>query len=488
MGNHRGYCLKTGQRKMIESEAGWLMLPSDGFDQMGLSRRYTLRDSGSQYEGTVDITVNAKTHQLSNNVVVDEMTGLMWPIEESHSVGPSSNGTLHWDDRCVHLEGTISVDDFLIGELVTQAVTGATGIVRYADNVEDEIFVANVTGTFTASSNAVTGGDSGATIATVSAVTDPDSEDIWEYLYRANLAELGGFSDWRIPNIRELATIAMFDDFTKGDADPDTDYFPSGWPNRIWSSTTREATFEVGGKEVCFAWAMCFGPGAPGTFGSTNTFYHKPTSLYKTTLVRGPDLSKRRLCRTIKTGQVSSSLGAFPDDGVDQAGLDISLSVISGGQHAGTTDIVVQGTTEAMSNQVVLDKNTGLMWTRDATGTIGASGAVVFVEEAAGTVREDAWEFLAEANKMKLAGYDDWRLPNIFEAISVYAYGTNNLDADYFNHNGQGMWTTTRSANDATRTLIVAASGLGSGNGGVMNTATYKIRLVRGGVKDEDVY
>lgn len=61
-------------------------------------------------------------------------------------------------------------------------------------------------------------------------------DDIFQYAAAANVAELGGHSDWRIPNLFELALLRNME---VSSAQPDGTVFP-GWPaDNIWSSTTR---------------------------------------------------------------------------------------------------------------------------------------------------------------------------------------------------------------------------------------------------------
>lgn len=62
-------------------------------------------------------------------------------------------------------------------------------------------------------------------------------DDIFAYCDAANLAGLSGFSDWRVPNIRELESLV---DYEAASANPDATAFP-GFSNGspYWSSTTR---------------------------------------------------------------------------------------------------------------------------------------------------------------------------------------------------------------------------------------------------------
>jgi Protein of unknown function (DUF1566) len=66
--------------------------------------------------------------------------------------------------------------------------------------------------------------------------------------------------------------------------------------------------------------------------------------------------------RLLKTGQsVSYATG---DDGDLEKGIEKNYTVLSTGQYAGTSDIVINGKTHALSNNCVKDNRTGLMWAR----------------------------------------------------------------------------------------------------------------------------
>ena len=62
--------------------------------------------------------------------------------------------------------------------------------------------------------------------------------DIYQYCAAANAASLGGYSDWRVCNSKELDSIR---DVSSNDTAPDATAFPS-WPGGsggwIWTSTT----------------------------------------------------------------------------------------------------------------------------------------------------------------------------------------------------------------------------------------------------------
>lgn len=88
-----GKLLKTGQTTQYSGKE------DDGHFETGLAKDYTVLDEGD-YAGTKNITLNAKTHALSNNCVQDEVTGLMWIRDAPDAdIGPDNNGRLYWLDE-----------------------------------------------------------------------------------------------------------------------------------------------------------------------------------------------------------------------------------------------------------------------------------------------------------------------------------------------------------------------------------------------------
>ena len=148
----------------------------------------------------------------------------------------------------------------------------------------------------------------------------------------------------------------------------------------------------------------------------------------------------------------------------------------------------------------ITDLNTGLMWEqkiRDIDGGEGLHhvGRVFPWDSAAPTI----WDWLEEVNTENgtgLAGYNDWRIPNVKELQSIVDYGTFSPPVDVaFNHN-PGMLATcsvaecslTGVGNHWTSTTValntVMAWGVGFNAGGVFTDSKSDIlfvRAVRGG-------
>ena len=96
------------------------------------------------------------------------------------------------------------------------------------------------------------------------------ADDIFQYAAAANVAELGGYDDWRIPNDLELKNLCNME---APNALPDSTAFP-GWSaaTYYWSSTTRPSST---------SYAMCVGFYCGGVYPDTKA----PT--YFASLVRG---------------------------------------------------------------------------------------------------------------------------------------------------------------------------------------------------------
>ncbi|MBK9443999.1 MAG: DUF1566 domain-containing protein [Comamonadaceae bacterium] len=82
----------------------------------------------------------------------------------------------------------------------------------------------------------------------------------------ANAANYKGFSDWRVPNLKELESLAKLDIYTVGVPEIDTAAFPGTPADWFWSSTSY--TPDPGG-----AWSVYFGGGnTSGNYNASTSF------------------------------------------------------------------------------------------------------------------------------------------------------------------------------------------------------------------------
>lgn len=190
------------------------------------------------------------------------------------------------------------------------------------------------------------------------------------------------------------------------------------------------------------------------------------------------------------------------DDGYYRMGITQSYTAKTTGDYSGTTNITVNGKTEAKSNNCVLDNRTGLIWSKGPSTKIygsgsnehlhwddhvdvivhdGANGGYVagelltqavtgdtaqirYVDDTnnilgvinpstrpfgsfANTIssptggpdtiqtytegsKEDIWSYVVAANAAEFAGFSDWRIPTVFELMSIMYYSPTNGNAE----------------------------------------------------------
>lgn len=123
-------------------------------------------------------------------------------------------------------------------------------------------------------------------------------------------------------------------------------------------------------------------------------------------------------------------------------------------------------------DDIVIDRATGLMWAAD-DNEAGCNNAdpLVFVEACAYPLG------------ITFAGYNDWRLPNIFELFSIVDYSNYDptIDTNFFpNAISQDYWSSTAHPGDDNASCYVSFA-----NGIVrqrQKTHPTALRCVRGGV------
>jgi hypothetical protein len=82
---------------------------------------------------------------------------------------------------------------------------------------------------------------------------------------------------------------------------------------------------------------------------------------------------------------------------------------------------------EVISNDTVLDNNTGLTWLRNDSYKLGILGTGVMPY----TGQEyDIFAYCAAANAASLGGQTDWRIPNVFELLSLVDYAATSSRPD----------------------------------------------------------
>ncbi len=128
-----------------------------------------------------------------------------------------------------------------------------------------------------------------------------------------------------------------------------------------------------------------------------------------------------------KTGQTIVVTGSASNNGVKTIATgNVAAEIVTTealvDEAAGATVSIAKR--EAISNNCVLDMNTGRMWSRYVAAVMGTAGdgKMPWTGQL-----YDIFAYCAAANTAALGGYTDWRVPNIFELFSLSNFTTNAL-------------------------------------------------------------
>ncbi len=200
----------------------------------------------------------------------------------------------------------------------------------------------------------------------------------------------------------------------------------------------------------------------------------------------------RRAGMMITTGQLTAyhaagadGAGDLGDAGVTRKGLAKSYTILTTGRYSGTVAITLNGKTDTHSNNCVLDQNTGLMWSRYATASVGpaSDGKLPWTTTGAGATAEGIFAYAAACNVASLSGYADWRIPEDVELKGLCDMEASDASPDatafpswpvddYF-------WSSTTLPDDSTTGMVVHFYG-----GKVFigdKAAIYYVAVVRAG-------
>ncbi|MBL7205034.1 MAG: DUF1566 domain-containing protein [Desulfobacteraceae bacterium] len=138
-----------------------------------------------------------------------------------------------------------------VTELIWEVKRNKDGVKNYNDPYD-----ADNTYTWYDPNPDTNGGDAG---------TSGNGTDTKDFLEALNDAQLGGYSDWRLPTVKELAYMI---DYSIPWPEPkiNATYFPNTVPSRYWSSTS----LSYGAK---FAWYLAFGAGCRSDFYKYGDYY-----------------------------------------------------------------------------------------------------------------------------------------------------------------------------------------------------------------------
>ncbi|MBI9075634.1 MAG: DUF1566 domain-containing protein [Desulfatibacillum sp.] len=205
--------------------------------------------------------------------------------------------------------------------------------------------------------------------------------DAFDLVARMNKIQAYGYSDWRVPNRREL--FSLISHVRSNPALPQGHPFVntlSGW---YWTSTTLT-------RMAVEAWQVNLGSGRVST-----GMKHEMAMIWP---ARGGDKGEVRLAWTGQKLCYSLGGNLLP---CHECGQDGELR----------TGAPWPSPRFTQSGQAVLDLLTGLSWTHNANC---GPGLVVW---------EEAFEAVARLNTSRLDGHNDWRVPTIRELESITDMG-----------------------------------------------------------------
>ena len=132
-----------------------------------------------------------------------------------------------------------------------------------------------------------------------------------------------------------------------------------------------------------------------------------------------------------------------------------------------------------ISNNTVLDNNTGLIWLRYPSVKVGlnSNGKMPWTGQI-----YDIFAWCAACNSANVGGYNDWRIPNYFELLSLISISSIALDSTAFPVSPNYLWTSTTSRGNNSKAIYRDAYGDTQFFGySKTDGVTCQTMLVRGG-------
>ena len=237
-GKFTALLLKTGQKTTYRPVG----LDDDGALELGIAPDFTVLTTG-RYSGTVNITINGKTHATSNACVQNGGTGKMWHREVVQAdLGPAGDGKLFWEQYTLgpKIDITFTAATKIIHSVAGDFDTGAccvgrkitvSGAAQAGNN--QVITVTAITANNMTVNEAIVNEGAGASVSFASV-----DDLIWDLKDQVNAESLAGYTDWRIPNRLELISII---DHEQNNPALNATIFPSTPGGNFWTSTTYAA-------------------------------------------------------------------------------------------------------------------------------------------------------------------------------------------------------------------------------------------------------
>jgi len=368
--------------------------------------------AGVAWAAPVPDTGQMKCYDVAGNVITCPSPGqALHGQDANYSINPMSFTKLDGSGNALLDSATswVMVKDNVTG-LVWEMKTNKDGVKNYNDPHD-----ADNTYTWYDSNPDTNGGNAG------TPGTGTDTED---FIKALNDALYGGYSDWRMPTIKELAYIVNYS-IPYPVPTIDTGYFPNTAASRYWSSNTYA-------DYTSSAWGADFDSGGIDVYSKLDSNY----------------------VRAVRGGQSGGALGYSAIRPFDTMG-------------SGLSDDVSTATSAYADNGdgTVTDTSTGLMW-----------------QQQAGSSAQTWQQALAYCEGLNLGGHTDWRLPTIKELLSFVDHSRCKpaINTTYFpNAAASWCWSSTTYAGSTN-----GAWGVGFGDGSVgyyYKSESNDVRAVRGG-------
>lgn len=228
-----GVLLKTGQITQYSSEL------DDGYYEIGLDKRYAVLTTG-QYSGTSNIDLihftdtDVSFHDFDPDMIVSAGTDLSTLFNAADTIvvtGDSDNNGTYTIASVSSGSITLDAGDALSDEAAGDSVSIAKRE-ALSNNCVQDLVTGRMWARYTSAENGAMGTASDGKMPWTDQLYD-----IFQWCAAANTANLGGYSDWRIPNASELSSLRNLE---AGSVVPDATAFPS-WPTSlyVWTSSTR---------------------------------------------------------------------------------------------------------------------------------------------------------------------------------------------------------------------------------------------------------